>query len=127
VSRVEQEQAVDRFLAALQTGDVRSLLDVLAPDVVLVSDGGGLVPAAPRPIEGAEQVARFLSRFASVAPQARLDTVLLNGAPALRIDLAGATDTAVSLVVQAGRITRIYAVRNPQKLERLDAETLLTR
>jgi RNA polymerase sigma-70 factor (ECF subfamily) len=127
VSRDEQQRAVERFLAALQNGDLRSLLDVLAPDVVLVADGGGLVPAARRPIEGADEVARFLSRFASIAPEARLETVYINGAPALRIHLAGAGDTAVSLVVEAGRITRIYAVRNPHKLERLDTETLLTR
>jgi RNA polymerase sigma-70 factor (ECF subfamily) len=127
VSRAEQEQAVERFLEALQGGDVQRLLEVLAPDVVLVSDGGGVVAAALRPIEGAEQVARFLSRFATFAPEAQAGTVVLNGAPALRIDLQGAADTAVSLVVQDGRISRIYAVRNPQKLARLDSETPLTR
>jgi RNA polymerase sigma-70 factor (ECF subfamily) len=127
VSRAEQEQAVERFLEALQGGDVQHLLEVLAPDVVLVSDGGGVVAAALRPIEGAELVARFLARFATVAPGAQAGTAVLNGAPALLIDLQGATDTAVSLVVQDGRIARIYAVRNPQKLARLDSETLLTR
>ncbi len=127
VSRAEQEQAVERFLDALQSGDLQRLLDVLAPDVVLVSDGGGLVAAARRPIEGADQVARFLSRFPTAAPGAQVHTVLLNGAPAARIDPLGAADTAVSLVVQGGRISRIYAVRNPHKLARLDTETLLTR
>jgi RNA polymerase sigma-70 factor (TIGR02957 family) len=127
VSRAEQEHAVERFLDALQGGDVHSLLEVLAPDVVLVSDGGGVAPAALRPIEGADKVARFLSRFATVAPGAQTDTVLLNGAPALRIDLQGVASTAVSLVVQGGRISRIYAMRNPHKLARLDAETRLTR
>src|ERR687894_2114085 len=53
VSRTEQQQVVERFLAALTTGDVQGLMDVLAPDVVLVSDSGGLVPAVRRPIEGA--------------------------------------------------------------------------
>ncbi len=127
VSLAEQEHAVERFLDALQSGDLHRLLEVLAPDVVLVSDGGGIVPAARRPIEGADQVARFLSGFATVAPGAQVDTVLLNGAPAVRIDLEGAANTAVSLAVQGGRISRIYAVRNPQKLARLDTETLLTR
>jgi RNA polymerase sigma-70 factor (ECF subfamily) len=56
-----------------------------------------------------------------------VDTVVLNGAPAVRIDLYGALFTAVSLTVQGGRISRIYAVSNPHKLARLDAETLLTR
>ena len=52
VSRSEQQQVVERFLAALTTGDLQGLMDVLAPDVVLVADGGGLAPAARHPIEG---------------------------------------------------------------------------
>jgi hypothetical protein len=72
-------------------------------------------------------VAQLLSRSAFVAPGAQVETVLLNGAPAVRIDLDGALFTAVSLAVQGGRISRIYAVSNPQKLARLDTETLLTR
>src|SRR5215217_8110792 len=66
VDRAEQQAAVERFLAALQTGDVQGLLDVLAPDVVVVSDGGGVVAAARHPIEGAEAVARLLAKFAQV-------------------------------------------------------------
>jgi RNA polymerase sigma-70 factor (ECF subfamily) len=118
---------VERFLAALQTGDVQGLLDVLAPDVVVVADGGGVVAAVRRPIEGAEAVARLLAKFAQVAPRARVDTVWLNGAPAARIDLAGQLDTAVTFVVEDGRIARIYAIRNPHKLARLDEEATLSR
>ena len=62
VSTTEQQEAVDRFLAAVRHGDLQGLLDVLAPDVVVVADGGGLVAAARRPIEGAERVAGFLIR-----------------------------------------------------------------
>ena len=131
VSRAEQEQAVERFMAALQSGDVDRLLEVLAPDVVLVSDGGGVAGAVRRPIEGAAKVARLLSRFAVAAPGARMDPVLLNGAPAARIEVVGvatiAVNVAVGLAAEGGRITRIYAVANPEKLARLDAETLLTR
>ena len=127
VTRAEQEQVVERFLAALQGGDLRALLDVLAPDVVLVSDGGGVVPAARRPIEGAEPVARFLSRVSTEATGAQLTTVLLNGAPAIRVDLPGPANAAVSLEVQGGHITRIFGVANPHKLGRLDTVTLLTR
>jgi RNA polymerase sigma-70 factor (TIGR02957 family) len=126
VSRAEQERVVERFLDAVQSGDLQALLDVLAPDVVLVSDGGGVVPAARRPIVGAEQVARFLSRVAVGAPGARLSTVLINGAPGIRVDLPD-TSAAVSLEVQDGRISRIFGLVNPQKLTRLDAETALTR
>jgi RNA polymerase sigma-70 factor (TIGR02957 family) len=126
VSRAEQRAVVERFLAALQNGDVQGLLDVLAPEVVLRSDGGGVVAAVRHPIEGAERVARFLASFAKIAPGARVDTVWLNGAPAARID-ADREVTAVSLVIEAGRITRIYAIRNPHKLTRLGAEAQLTR
>ena len=126
VSRAEQRAVVDRFLAALRTGDVQGLLDVLAPEVVLRADGGGVVAAAPRPIEGADAVTRFLAGFAKVAPGARVDTVWLNGAPAARIEFEGDV-TAVSLLIEDGRITRIYAMRNPHKLTRLGAEAQLSR
>ena len=126
VTRAEQEQAVQRFLEALQSGDVDGLLEVLAPDVVLVADGGGVVAAIRRPVTGAPHVARLVSGLSSVAG-VTAEAVLLNGAPAVRIDLEGAADTAVSLTVEAGRITRIYAVRNPQKLAGLHGETQLTR
>src|SRR5581483_5091159 len=68
VSATEQQEAVERFLTAVRGGDLQGLLDVLAPDVVVVADGGGLVTAAPRPIEGAERVAAFL-----IATAGRLD------------------------------------------------------
>lgn len=127
VSRAEQQAAVERFQAALTTGDLQGLLDVLAPDVVLVADGGGVVPAAIRPLSGAKTVARQLSRFPALAPGVRVETTWLNGAPALRIDPAGKFDSAVSLTVQGDRITRIYAIRNPHKLAGLDKVAFLTR
>jgi RNA polymerase sigma-70 factor (ECF subfamily) len=127
VDRAEHEQVVDRFLAALRSGDLQMLLDVLAPEVVLVADGGGEAVAVRRPVVGRERVATLLSRFRTIAPDAVVGTVWLNGAPAARIDLAGELDTAVSLVVAEGRIARIYAIRNPHKLARLDEEATLSR
>ncbi len=127
VSRQEQREVVDRFLAALQGGDVQGLLDVLAPDVVVVADGGGLATASRIPIRGAEFVAKALSVFARKAPDARVLTRWLNGAPAVWIEDEANGPTAVSLVVEDGRITRIYAVRNPHKLTRLDEVTSLVR
>jgi RNA polymerase sigma-70 factor (ECF subfamily) len=127
VSRAEQQAAVERFKAALVTGDVAGLLEVLAPDVVLVADGGGLVAAVRHPVVGADQVARLLSGFARIVPNAGAGTVWLNGEPAVRIDLDGELDTAVSVIVEGGRVARIYAHRNPQKLTRLEEETPLTR
>jgi RNA polymerase sigma-70 factor (TIGR02957 family) len=127
VSRTEQQSAVDRFQAALTTGDLQALLDVLAPDIVLVSDGGGVVSAAIRPISGIKTVARLLSRLAGAAPGAPIEASWLNGAPALRIDPGGEFDSAISLTVAEGRITRIYAIRNPHKLTGLDEVAVLTR
>jgi RNA polymerase sigma-70 factor (ECF subfamily) len=127
VDRAEQQQVVERFLVALQTGDLQVLLDVLAPDVVLVADGGGEAAAVRRPVVGSDRVASLLSRFKTVAPTALVSAVWLNGAPAARIELAGELDTAVSLEVADGRITRIYAIRNPHKLARLDEEATLSR
>jgi RNA polymerase sigma-70 factor (TIGR02957 family) len=120
VSRSEQQQVVDRFLAAVTAGDVQGLLDVLAPDVVVVADSGGLAPAARRPVVGRERVANALSRFATFAPRVEITTPLVNGAVAARIDPGGEFDTAITFVVEDGRITRLYAMRNPHKLGRLD-------
>jgi RNA polymerase sigma-70 factor (ECF subfamily) len=127
VSRTEHQQVVNQFLAAMNSGDVQSLMDVLAPDVVMIADGGGLVPAFRHPIEGMEQVAALLSRYGRIAPNAVAASMWLNGAPAVRIDRAGTLDTAVSLAIENGRITRIYAIRNPHKLARLNEPSPLSR
>jgi RNA polymerase sigma-70 factor (TIGR02957 family) len=127
VDRSEQLAAVEQFALALQTGDVQGLLDVLAPEVVLRADGGGVVAAARHPVEGAAAVARLLAGFSKVAPGMRIDTAWLNGGPALRIDPEGDNETAVGLAFEGGRISGIYAVRNPHKLTRLDAEAELAR
>jgi RNA polymerase sigma-70 factor (TIGR02957 family) len=125
VSRAEQQAVVERFLAAVNSGDLHELMGVLAPDVVLVADSGA--PAVRRPVEGHERVAALLSRFALVAPGAQVATLWVNGGLAARIDQAGEIDTAVSVAVENGRITRIYAMRNPNKLTRLDEVTPLRR
>jgi RNA polymerase sigma-70 factor (TIGR02957 family) len=127
VDRAEHQQVVERFLAALRTGELQVLLDVLAPEVVLVADGGGEVAAFRRPVVGRDRVATLLSGFKKIAPDAVVGSVWLNGAPAVRIDLAGELDTVVTFMVEEGRISRIYAIRNPHKLSRLDEEATLSR
>ena len=127
VSRTEQQQVVDRFLAALTAGDLQGLMDVLAPDVVVVADGGGLAPAARRPIAGRKRVAAALSHFAKLAPDVEITTLLVNGAVAARIDPAGELETAITFVVENGWITHMYAMRNPDKLGRLDEVAELRR
>jgi RNA polymerase sigma-70 factor (ECF subfamily) len=127
VSRTEQEQVVRRFLAALTTGDVPGLLEVLAPDVLVVGDGGGLAPTIPKPVRGAAKLAPVMARFAELAPGAEAFIVDLNGGIGARIDPGGVNDTAVSLVIEDGRITQIYAIRNPHKLQRLGEVVQLQR
>jgi RNA polymerase sigma-70 factor (ECF subfamily) len=120
VTRSEQQAVVERFLRALQTGELQELMDLMAPDVVLIADGGGLAPAVLAPIHGAEAVATLLARANQAPAAVETTTVWLNGAPAGRIEFDGELGTAVSLVVEAGWVTRIYLMRNPQKLTRLD-------
>ena len=85
-----------------------------------------LVPAARAPIHGAELVPKLLARVDRVLAGLRATDVLLNGAPACRIEIDGQL-AAVSLVVENGQVTRIYAVANPRKLTRLDELTELAR
>ncbi|KRC53472.1 MULTISPECIES: RNA polymerase sigma-70 factor [unclassified Nocardioides] len=126
VDRREQQQVVERFLAAVRTGDLQALMDAMAPDVLLRADGGGIANAIRKPLAGAEPVARLLANFAVFAPDGVLDLVWLNGAPAVLIR-AGGEISAVSFRIEDGLIGNIYVVRNPHKLTALDAETLLSR
>jgi RNA polymerase sigma-70 factor (TIGR02957 family) len=127
VDRSEQQRVVERFLSVLTSGDVQGLIDVLAPDVIVVADGGGLVAAARRPIVGADKVATFLAGFSTFAPAAIVDTLWINGALGGRVMLDGELNTVISFIVEDGRISRMYAVRNPNKLSRLDEAAVLAR
>jgi RNA polymerase sigma-70 factor (TIGR02957 family) len=127
VSSAEQQEVVERFLAAIQTGDQQGLFEVLAPGVLMVTDGGGLVAAARRPIEGADHVVAFLTGAGRVVDDFETTVVWLNGALSARVDIGGKVNTAVSFVVEEGRIVQIYAIRNPHKLSRLEEEVSLSR
>jgi RNA polymerase sigma-70 factor (TIGR02957 family) len=121
VSRSEQQAVVEQFLAALRSGQLQELMDVLAPDVVFIADGGGFAAAAPAPIYGAEVVAGMLARLNRV-----VSTVWLNGDSAVRVEGEGQM-AVVSLVVEDGQISRIYAMANPNKLTRLNDPAHLAR
>jgi RNA polymerase sigma-70 factor (TIGR02957 family) len=128
VSRSEQQEVVDRFVNAVLTGDVQGLLDVLAPDVVLVADGGGIAPAILKPLTGSRPIANLLSRFTKVLPGVQVQNVWVNGGPAARIDGGEkGGETVISVAIEDGRITHIFAMRNPHKLERIDAAVELRR
>jgi RNA polymerase sigma-70 factor (ECF subfamily) len=128
VHRSEQQQVVERFLAAVTQGDLQGLLDALAPDVVLVADGGGIAQATLKPVVGAKKVANLLRTFEKFGAGARIVPVTLNGSPGAKIvDVADGYDTAISLIVENGRICQIYAIRNPAKLGGIDTEAMLSR
>ena len=121
----QRDEVIARFLGATATGDLQGLMDVLAPDVVLLTDGGGFKKAALRPILGREKVIRFLD---AVTPEGvSADVVVVNGGPALRILVDGVVDAVGSMLVEGGLVTGIYIVRNPAKLTRLDGLVALTR
>ncbi|WP_232663137.1 RNA polymerase sigma factor SigJ [Pseudonocardia sp. TRM90224] len=124
VSASEQRAVMDRFLAALGTGRLQDLMEVMAPDVVMIADGGGLAGAVLAPVHGAEAVTAVLARASRSALVSAV--TWLNGAVAARIEVAG-EPAAVSVVVVEGRITDIYLVRNPLKLTRLDQQADLAR
>ncbi|MGW6520067.1 RNA polymerase sigma-70 factor [Streptomyces sp. NPDC054950] len=128
VSPRETRAVLESFRRALDTGDLQGLLDVLAPEVVLLSDGGGVKQAARRPVVGADKVARFIIGGAGRIDAALTgELALVNGHPALLVRLDGENDGVMAVRVEDARITGIYYVRNPEKLTRVASETPLTR
>lgn len=112
-----REEVVRRFLAAATGGSVPALLEVLAEDVVLVSDGGGVVSAARRPITGAGRVAGFLAGLVRLATDRhRLRLLRVNGHAAVVLEEDGALAGVYALDVADGRVTAIHVIRNPAKL-----------
>jgi RNA polymerase sigma-70 factor (TIGR02957 family) len=125
-TQAQYERVLRQFMHAASTGDVQALMDVLSPDVVLVSDGGGVKKAALRPILGSDKVARFLTGAGAGVP-VTLEIANVNGAPGIHILIDGQIETVVSAVLEDGLITGLYAVRNPEKLARVDTVVALTR
>jgi RNA polymerase sigma-70 factor (ECF subfamily) len=127
VSSSETRAALESLRRALETGDLQGLLDVLAPEVVLVSDGGGVKRAALRPIIGAEKVVRyFAGGYGKTEGTVTSDHTVVNGNPALVVRLDGHIDGVMAIRVEDARITGLYYVRNPEKLTRVESETPLT-
>ncbi|MQY07506.1 RNA polymerase sigma-70 factor [Actinomadura macrotermitis] len=114
--------ALESFRRALETGDPQGLLDVLAPDVVLVSDGGGIKQAAPRPVVGAEKIARFIvGGIAKHGLEFTAEPAEVNGGPALVVRVDGEVDGVMAVRVEGDRVAGLYYVRNPAKLSRIVA------
>jgi RNA polymerase sigma-70 factor (TIGR02957 family) len=126
VSPSEVRAALEAFQRAVETRDLQGLLDVLAPEVVLVGDGGGVRQAVLRPVIGADKVARlFIGGLRKVNGTLTGEPTVVNGNPALLVRLDGEIDGVVAIRVESGRITGLYYVRNPEKLTRIESETAL--
>ncbi|WP_405393753.1 RNA polymerase sigma-70 factor [Microbispora hainanensis] len=124
----QTRHALQAFKQAVETGDLQRLLDILAPDVVLLSDGGGIKKALTHPIVGAGKVARLLTagldRFGDGVS---VEPVQVNGYPGLVMRIGGEIDGVVAMRIEDGLVTGVYFVRNPAKLTHVERETALSR
>ncbi|ETK30760.1 RNA polymerase sigma factor SigJ [Microbispora sp. ATCC PTA-5024] len=111
------------FKQAWEAMDIETLIGLLDPDATATGDGGGLVSAVLRPIEGAEQVARHILAIAGRAPGLTILERTVNGQPGLVAQQDGVTVTVAAFEVAGDRITHIWAVRNPEKLRPWTSES----
>jgi RNA polymerase sigma-70 factor (ECF subfamily) len=121
-----RQRMIERFIEAMKKPDFESLRALFAEDAIAISDGGGVVRAILRPLQGADRLARLYTQIATrfyAHPGVRFTTTILNGEPVL---LGWAGDTLVSatwIECEGGRITATFALRHPDKLARLAAVT----
>jgi RNA polymerase sigma factor (sigma-70 family) len=112
-----QAGIVREFKRAWQAQDIEALVGLLDPDAIVIADGGGLVSAALHPIEGGEEIARYLIDIASRAPSSMMILErTVNGQPGLVAQQDGVTVTVLAFDVAGDRIKHVWAVRNPEKL-----------
>jgi ketosteroid isomerase-like protein len=122
VATGQGSDAARRFLVALATGDIAAALDAVAPDVVMVSDGGAHVHAARRAVRGAANVVRLNATLARRRPDDNpIEPALLNGEPGIIVRWPdGRARLAMVFAVAGDRIVRIRSVVNPDKLAAID-------
>jgi RNA polymerase sigma factor (sigma-70 family) len=112
----QQAGLVRDFKQAWEAGDINALIGLLDPGATMTADGGGLVNAALRPVEGGEQIARYVADLARRAPNLAFLERTVNGQPGLVAQQDGVTVTVFAFDVAGDRIRHIWAVRNPDKL-----------
>ena len=115
---VSNPAIVRDFKAAWEAKDVSALIGLLDPDATAVADGGGLVSAALRPIEGGDQVAHYLAGLLGRLPRLTIGERTVNGQPGLVAEQDGAVVTVFAFDIAADKVTRIWIIRNPNKLTR---------
>jgi RNA polymerase sigma-70 factor (TIGR02957 family) len=130
--RAEQRRVTEEFLSAAVGGDLERLLAVLAPEVMLVSDGGGKRTAARRPLVGADAVARFIAAIGTrpydgvAAEDMTIVIADVNGVPGVVIQGGGKVLTVFAAEIADGRVRAIHVVANPDKLETIAAGRQVT-
>lgn len=121
-TEAKKRELLAAFVDSVARGDVAALESLLAEDAVALSDGGGRVHAALRPIHGAGRVARFVVGVARKGGGGIPELTTINGEPGLLVrDAAGVTRAALTLAVSGQRITEVLIVNNPDKLVRATA------
>ncbi|WOC11121.1 RNA polymerase sigma-70 factor [Gordonia sp. MP11Mi] len=118
----QAQSVVERFLMSAVNGDVQGLMDVLAPGVVYLGDGGGVVSAARRPVEGADHVARMVAGLFTKGAQLGalgFRPTVVNSMPAVIVSIDGLVDNVTCVEVTGEIVTAVYTIRNPEKLRGL--------
>ncbi|MEF9884503.1 RNA polymerase sigma factor SigJ [Streptomyces sp. P9-A4] len=112
-----QAGLVRHFKEAWEAGDIKAVVGLLDPDATMVSDGGGLVGTVLRPVVGSRSIAEYLVFIAAKAPGLTLLERTVNGRPGLVAQHSGVTVTVAAFDLSGDRVGRIWAVRNPEKLQ----------
>jgi Sigma-70, region 4 len=111
-----QAAIIRDFKNAWQASDISALVALLDPGATITADGGGLATAAPHPIEGAGQIARYLAGLAAHTPALTILERTVNGQPGLIAQQDGTIVTVFAFGIAGDHVTRIWAIRNPDKL-----------
>ena len=130
VDPVQNARITAEFMAAAATGDVQTVMSMLAPDVAWTADSGGKASAARRPVVGAEKVAKAIIgifRLGQRLPDVRIETAVYNSAPAVVVYSGDHVEGVFLVEVIDGKITNFYAMRNPDKLAGISVPRTISR
>lgn len=122
-------EIADRFLSASATGDIQSLMDMMAPDVVALADGGGRMPVPRAPLVGRARVAHFIAGAARRGlPDMTVDVGAFNGLPSLLFSSGKQPDTLLVIeTADDGLVRKLFIIRNPDKLSLVGRSPALAR
>ncbi|QYX75338.1 RNA polymerase sigma factor SigJ [Streptomyces akebiae] len=116
VTAADRAEVVRHVKQAWESKDIAALVALLDPGAVMTADGGGMVGAVLRPVEGGAHIAQYMIAIADRAPGLELLERSVNGVPGLVARRDGIVMTVAAFDVADGRVTRIWAIRNPEKL-----------